>query len=144
MQFVITGFSVAGLKMAEKLLENFRFRQDVHVFPEKSIPLWEPILKAAYALLLPDPDSFTLVRACSSQVPVISIANGKEQAIPTEMAMIGDGESLGQMLMKIYKNETFRDELIREGIKKAAIDLELADTKTLWPKILNTLNEFSS
>lgn len=139
MQLVITGISDAFLQRVAGVLENFRLRHDVHVYHEKSIPDINLILQSAYALLLPFADNFIVANAYSCQVPVITGANGKEQpinkgiSIPADFA---DSQTIGDLLMKIYKNEAFRDQLIREGNLQLAHNKELADPKTLSQRII--------
>ncbi|PWT75039.1 MAG: hypothetical protein C5B59_09765 [Bacteroidetes bacterium] len=142
MQLVIGGLSNAGYKEVNDLLEGFRFRQDVHVLPENSNQRIREIQKGAYALLLPEASTFTLARAYASKVPVIENANAKDQPInkdPAPLTDFANSNLLGEQLMKIYKNESYRDQLIREGNNLQILHMQQADIKVFWKKITDLL-----
>ncbi len=122
MKLVLLGEPPSETDWAEKL-RTFRYREDVILIAQPEAPVHK-IISAAYALIhLPAGAYFrTLQFALCAGTPVITWPHEaiKEIAGASVCYCTGlPGESLAQNLIRIYKDEKMRSELISMGLELA-------------------------
>ena len=122
LQLVIKGFAAGGLR--EKL-ETYKYREDIQ-WRQPSADDGNDLVAGAYAAVLLF-DGYSLgqpvLDAWKSGVPVVGSTGGVFRELAGEAMLgvdIGDPASLASQLMSIYKDETLRDRLIRQGLTRVA------------------------
>ncbi len=123
MKLVLMGTPPPEKDWAEKL-RTYRYRSDVVVVPEETDPGEEQnYLSAAWALIHLPAATRTryLQKALCMGVPVITWPHAILKELAGDAAMYcsdAPGETLAQNLMRIYKDEKMRGELIKKGLDK--------------------------
>lgn len=125
MKLVLMGTPPPEKDWAEKL-NTYRYRSDVVVVPEETNPVEQQnYLSAAWALIHLPAATRTryLQQALCMGVPVITWPHAILKEVAGDAAMYckdTPGETLAQNLMRIYKDEKMRGELIKKGLEKTA------------------------
>jgi glycosyltransferase involved in cell wall biosynthesis len=123
MRLVMVGGSGVRERIAERL-ESYKYRQDVDWPAEGGR---QDLTGAAYAVVLPVEGSgigTTLLDRWKAGVPVIAASGGlwEEMAQGAVLGMApGDPASLAAQLMRIYKEEDLRTELIGKGFERLKV-----------------------
>jgi len=119
MQMLMAPFEKPGPDFLASL-NSYKYRDEVHII-DPAVFHWQEILRSAYAVLyLPDHDELGWLPGMTMEleVPLISTADsiGREWA---ENAVLwvqsSSPESVSGAMMQVYKDETFRSQLIEEG-----------------------------
>jgi 23S rRNA pseudoU1915 N3-methylase RlmH len=140
MQLVITG--VKGKKFSEKL-QGFKYRADVHLHDDLSETTFKKIWSAAYALLQPDINISALLNSFNMHVPVITpkkeypVEIGDDVVLYEEFA---ETENLAARLMLLYKEESWRNELIAKGVAISGQFSRQRQLSQLWDGVTKAIN----
>lgn len=121
-------------------LNSYKYRNDVVLV--SGVPDKEKarLMGAAYALIYPsNPEGFMMpvLNAMSSKLPVITAIEPLEGEITKGTVLNADGNqaSIADAMMRLYKDETLRDELIKKG-SAAISDLSWDKTASLlWAAV---------
>lgn len=113
-------------KAWQEKLQTFRYREDVVLINERTDPkqLYE-VFCSAYGLIhLPkEPQLGTLQQAMAADVPVITAPKSAIKEMAGDAVFYctdAPGESLAHHMMRLYKDERLRADLIAKGKQKAA------------------------
>lgn len=127
-------------------LKTYKYRNDVvmtgYVAEEELVK----IIGSAYALVYPslfEGFGVPVLEAMQSSVPVITTAGSSMQEIAKDAALYadaGDHNDIADKMMRIYKDENLRNELIQKGKKIAAQYSWDKTTDLLWQGILKAIN----
>jgi glycosyltransferase involved in cell wall biosynthesis len=133
MRLVLTG-GMGSPKVIMERLKTYKYRQDVDWsvgYPDGGTTALADgtaeLAGAAYAVLLPVEGSslgLTLLNAWKSGVPVIAVDGGlmEEMAQGAVLGMAsGDPASMAGQMMRIYKEEDLRKELIGKGFERLKV-----------------------
>ncbi len=127
-------------------LETYKYRQDIHWYGLVEGGL--PLMQAAYALVFPFEKKtlgVPVLNAWKAEVPVIIGRDTGLQELAGDGALVADTvdpASLAGQLMKIYKDEGLRKNLIENGLSRvAAFNLQLT-LDEIW-KGLNRTTPYS-
>lgn len=133
-----------SIDYAEKL-QTYKYREDVTVIRkvrEEELPV---LVASSYAMIcLDQEESFTMppVEAMQCRIPVIVPASKLMREWYDDAVLYTDGSNvndIAEKMMQLYKDETFRKELIRKGdemLKKYSWD-QVADG--WWQSILKAV-----
>jgi glycosyltransferase involved in cell wall biosynthesis len=147
MQLLLTGGIKGSAGVIRQRLETYKYREDVHW--HENGPATEAglaaeggrVSRAAYAALLLF-DGYTLgaplLNAWAAAVPVIATDGSLLQEIAGDAvfpAAVGDSASLAAQLMRIYKDENGRMDLIRRGLDRRAAYSRRGSIDALWEGI---------
>lgn len=110
----------ADLPISVPNLSTYKFRDDVQIIHPDSMEKSDAIIGAAYAAVyLPEIDQVGTagLRALACGVPLITSSSAFQRAVFNDAALYTelDEKTLGTQLMKIYKDESERKQLIQEG-----------------------------
>jgi glycosyltransferase involved in cell wall biosynthesis len=139
MKLVLMGTPPPEKDWTEKL-RTYRYRADVVLVPEETDPAeQQKYLSAAWSLIHLPAATRTryLQKALCMGIPVITWPHAILKELAGNAAMYcsdGPGETLAQNLMRMYKDEKLRSELIKKGLEKRA---DWKEVKVL-EKILET------
>ena len=147
MQLILTGAINGSAGMVRQRLKTYKYREDVHW--QENGPATEAGLaaeagklsRAAYAaLLLFDGHTLgaPLLNAWAAGVPVIATDGSLLQEIAGDAALLagaGDSASLAAQLMRIYKDENGRMDLIRRGLDRRGAYSRRGSIDALWEGI---------
>jgi glycosyltransferase involved in cell wall biosynthesis len=139
MQLLLTGGVNGSAGVIRQRLETYKYREDVHWQdgPAEN----EEVSHAAYAaLLLFDGHTLgaSLLNAWTAGVPVITAEDSLLQEIAGDAALLAsakDPASLAAQLMRIYKDENGRMDLIRKGFDRRGAYSREGTLNTLWEGI---------
>lgn len=118
MKLVITGKIILPAGDWQEKMATYKHREDVVFKSGLDKAEYAELLAGAYAfihLAINDSDVFPLLAAMQSHTPIIAFANKKIQEYAdgaVAWAVGNEQENLGQKMIKIYKDETFRSQLI--------------------------------
>ena len=124
-------------------LETFRFREDVVILEDPSAETRAKIQAAAYAMV--DPSLYAgfgmnFSDAMRAETPVICSDIKAFQETAGEAAAFfeaGNSDALAEQLKKIYKDETWRQDLIEKG-KERSRQYSFEDSAAqFWQEIIN-------
>jgi glycosyltransferase involved in cell wall biosynthesis len=124
LQLVLAGRKPLPESKFNRLLEAYKYRQDIHWC--ESGDMEKRLTGAAYALLLPFETKtvgIPLLNAWKAEVPVIIEKNSGLRDMAGEGVLVadkGDPTSLAGHLMAVYKDEEMRKDLIAKGRQRAA------------------------
>jgi glycosyltransferase involved in cell wall biosynthesis len=141
MQLILTGAINRSAGMVRQRLKTYKYREDVHW--QEDLPTAEAgqLSRAAYAaLLLFDGHTLgaPLLNAWAAAVPVITMDGSLLQEIAGDAALLagaGDPASLAAQLMRIYKDENGRMDLIRRGFDRRGAYSRRGSIDVLWEGI---------
>lgn len=106
-------------------LKSYKYREDVLLtgyLPEDELAA---LTASAYALVYPsyfEGFGLPVAEAMQSGVPVITTAHSAMQEVAGEAALYADPDniqSIADQLMRIYKDEPLRHELVQKGLERA-------------------------
>ena len=126
MKLVLMGTPPPEKDWKEKL-HTYRYKSDVVVVPEETDPsIQQQYLSAAWALIhLPTATRTRyLQKALCMGVPVITWPHPILVELAGDVAMYCSdtpGETLAQNLMRMYKDEKMRGDLIKKGLEKSVV-----------------------
>jgi len=138
MQLLLTGGINGSTETIRQRLETYKYREDVHWQEDRSTAEGGRVSRAAYAaLLLFDGQTLgaPLLNAWTAGVPVIAADGGLLQEIAGDAALLadaGDPASLAAQLMRIYKDENGRMDLIRRGFDRRGAYSRRGSIDALW------------
>jgi glycosyltransferase involved in cell wall biosynthesis len=138
MQLLLTGGINGSTETIRQRLETYKYRQDVHWQEDRSAAEGGRVSCAAYAvLLLFDGQTLgaPLLNAWAAGVPVIAADGGLLQEIAGDAALLadaGDPTSLAAQLMRIYKDENGRMDLITRGLDRRGAYSRRGSIDALW------------
>jgi len=138
MQLLLTGGINGSAGVIRQRLETYKYREDVHWQEDRSAAEGGRVSRAAYAaLLLFDGQTLgaSLLNAWAAGVPVIAANGGLLQEIAGDAALLadaGDPASLAAQLMRIYKDENGRMDLIRRGLDRHGAYSRRGSIDALW------------
>ena len=124
MQLILTGAVNGSAGLVRERLKTYKYREDVHWLEDRPAAEVGQLSRAAYAaLLLFDGQTLgaPLLNAWAAAVPVITMDGSLLQEIADDAALragAGDPASLAAQLMRIYKDENGRMDLIRRGLDR--------------------------
>jgi hypothetical protein len=140
MQLILTG-EINGAGVVRQRLETYKYREDVHWQEDRPTAEVRQLSRAAYAILLLF-DGHTLgaplLNAWAAGVPVIAADGSLLQEIAGDAALpagAGDPASLAAQLMRIYKDENGRMDLIRRGLDRRGAYTRRGSIDALWEGI---------
>lgn len=125
MPVILAGPATDYTPAFEKMLETYKYRSDVSVFPNIAEDEWKEMVAGAYALLWPSDgsaDAWPLEWAFHAGTPVISTDLPEIREICAGAALLsapGDLDQMAHNLMILYKDETLRARLIEKGRERA-------------------------
>ena len=153
MQLLLTGGINGSADVIRQRLETYKYREDVHwqdgpaadggLSADGGLAAADSgrVNRAAYAVLLLF-DGHTLgaplLNAWAAGVPVIAADGGLLQEIAGDAALpagAGDPASLAAQLMRIYKDENGRMDLIRRGLDRRGAYSRRGSIDALWEGI---------
>jgi glycosyltransferase involved in cell wall biosynthesis len=138
MQLLLTGGINGSAETIRQQLETYKYRGDVHWQEDRSAAEGGRVSRAAYAaLLLFDSQTLgaSLLNAWAAGVPVIAANGGLLQEIAGDAALLadaGDPASLAAQLMRIYKDENGRMDLVRKGLDRRDAYSRRGSVDALW------------
>jgi glycosyltransferase involved in cell wall biosynthesis len=141
MQLLLTGGINGSAGVIRQRLETYKYREDVHWQEDGPAAEDGRVSRAAYAaLLLFDGHTLgaPLLNAWAAGVPVIAADGSLLQEIAGDAALpagAGDPASLAAQLMRIYKDETGRMDLIRRGLDRRGAYSRRRSIDALWEGI---------
>lgn len=126
MRLVLTGQlgKRAAADRINELLQTYKYRQEIDWAVGAGENARLPLVGAAYAVLLPAGRSSlgtTLLNTWKAGVPVIAVSGGVPESMAQGAilsAVRGDPASLAAQLMRIYKEEDLRKDLIGKGFER--------------------------
>jgi glycosyltransferase involved in cell wall biosynthesis len=141
MQLLLTGEINGSAGVVRQRLETYKYREDVH-WQEDGLPAeGDQLTRAAYAVLLLF-DGHTLGAplrsAWAAGVPVIAAGGSLLQEMAGDAALVaaaGDPASLAAQLMRIYKDENGRMDMIRRGLDRRGGYSRRGSIDALWEGI---------
>jgi len=129
----------------EKSLAGYKYRSDVKfndVTHEAEAAL---ITAAAYAVVLPfntNENFIAALNAMRSGVPVIALKKSAINEVAKDAALYAETETtkeVGEKMMQVYTNESYRFKLIEKGKQVAATYTNEKAAEILWQSIVNVL-----
>ena len=141
MQLFLTGRIKGSAGVIRERLETYKYREDVHWQEDGPAVEGGKVSRAAYAaLLLFDGNTLgaSLLNAWAAAVPVITMDGSLLQEIAGDAALLagaGDPASLAAQLMRIYKDENGRMDLIRRGLDRRGAYSRRGSIDALWEGI---------
>ena len=141
MQLLLTGGINGSAAVIRQRLETYKYREDVHWQEDRPTAEVRQLSRAAYAVLLLF-DGHTLgaplLNAWAAGVPVIVADGSLLQEIAGDAALPAgarDPASLAAQLMRIYKDENGRMDLIRRGLDRRGAYSRRGSIDALWEGI---------
>lgn len=129
----------------EKSLAAYKYRNDVKFIDIKDQQEQVLITASAYAVVLPfhtNENIIAALKAMRSGVPVIAVRNSVVSEVAEDAALYAETETtkdIGEKMMQVYKDESYRLKLIEKGKQVAAIHTDEKSSETLWQSILKAL-----
>ena len=146
MKLVLAGRLASKHSSFPEKLKTYKFRNDVIVTGYLEENELVKLMGAAYALVYPsflEGFGVPVLEAMQCNVPVITSANSAMQEIAEDAALYADPanyEDIADKMMRIYKDEKLRQELINKGqpiISKYTWD---KTAELLWQTILRAID----
>lgn len=131
MPLLLAGASTDYTPTLEKLLETYKYRGDVTIYPDLAEEELKELVGGAYALLFPTgPDGRAVTSgeawpvewAFSAGVPVLGTDSPALTELTAGAALLsahGDIDQQAHALMMVYKDENLRNGLISKGFERA-------------------------
>ena len=145
MKLVIAGNVALGYTSFTEKLKEYKYRNDVVMKNNVTENETAEILGAAYAFINPslyEGIGTSVLDAMHCHVPVIVTSGSAMQEIASDAALFADPENipdLAAQMMTIYKDETFRTNLIEKGKLIAAKNKWDTSAELLWHSIENAM-----
>lgn len=129
----------------EKSLVDYKYRNDVTFIDTKDRQEQVLITASAYAVVLPFNNNENLtgaLNAMRSGVPVIAVKNSVVNEVAEDAPLYAGTEAIkdmGEKMMQIYTDESYRFKLIEIGKKVAATYTDEKAVGIVWQSILRVL-----
>ena len=129
----------------EKTLSSYKYRNDVKFIHAENSNEEAIITAAAYAVILPfntNQDMFAALIAMQTGVPVIATVDSIVSEIADNAAAYAESvtaKDIGDKMISVYTNESYRSELINRGITIAATYTHERTADILWQSIMKAL-----
>lgn len=142
MKLVFTGTPAADYSSFVKDLQTYRFREDVLFTGPLSVDERVSLTAGAYALVYPsayEGMAHPVLEALQSGVPVICSPGSAAEEIAGEAALYadpGDFNDTAEKMILLYKDESRRSTLIRDGLAIAGKYDGAAADRLLWEYII--------
>ncbi len=126
MKLVLAGRLAWKYEAFTKSLQSYKYRNDVVMTGYVEEAELARIIGSAYGLIYPslfEGFGVPVLEAMRCEVPVITSAGSAMQEIAGDAAVYADAEShtaIADRMMRLYKDEQLRKELIQKGRKLAA------------------------
>lgn len=126
LKLVIAGEAEEKYTAFEKALSTYKYRSDVVLTGYLNGPELARVTAAAYAVVHPslyEEVATPVAEALQAGVPVVAATGTAATEIAGEAALYADPEtpaSIADQLMRLYKDERLRTQMIRAGLEKAA------------------------
>lgn len=126
----------------DKSLSSYKYRSDIKLVGTKKDRA--AITATAYAVLVPfdsKDDIFTALNSMQAGVPVIAKKNTVISELAGDAVLYAEEEvkDVGDKLMQLYKDETYRSLLIEKGRSLAATFTPEKTAELLWQSIMKGL-----
>jgi len=144
MKLVLAGRLAWQYETFTKSLQSYKYRNDVVMTGYVEEAELARIIGSAYGLIYPslfEGFGVPVLEAMRCEVPVITSAGSAMQEIAGDAALYADAEShtaIAEKMMRLYKDEQLRKELIQKGRKLAATYTWDKTAKLLWQTIEKT------
>jgi glycosyltransferase involved in cell wall biosynthesis len=141
MQLILTGEINGSAGVVRQRLETYKYREDVHWQEDWPTVEVRQLSRAAYAILLLFNGHILgapLLNAWAAGVPVIAAEGGLLQEIAGDAALLAaaaDPAALATQLMRIYKDENGRMDVIRRGFDRRGTYSRDRSLGILWEGI---------
>jgi len=128
-------------------LKSYKYREDVVMTGYLEDEELAKLTAAAYAMVYPslfEGFGLPVIEAMRSGVPVITSAGTAMEEIATGAALLADPvnhQSIAEQMMRVYKDENLRDQLIQKGIQVAEKYNWERSAALLWELIIKTNNQ---
>jgi len=129
----------------EKILSNYRYRNDVKFIQAKTRNDEAMVIAAAYAVVLPfdtKEDMFAALNAMQAGVPVITVADSAVNEITGNAAVYAETattKDIGETMIKLYTDENYRLDLIERGKTIVATFTQERSAGLLWTSVRRAL-----
>jgi len=135
-------FLTEASSIFEKSLSSYKYRSDIKLVGTKKDQA--AITAAAYAVLLPFDSNgaiFAALNSMQSGVPVIAKKNAVISEVAGDAVLYAENEvkDVGDKMMQLYKDETYRSLLIEKGRSLAATLTPEKTAELLWQSIMKSL-----
>jgi glycosyltransferase involved in cell wall biosynthesis len=126
LKLVIAGAAEENYTAFEKALSTYKYRSDVVLTGYLEGPELARVTAAAYGVVYPslyEEVATPVAEALQAGVPVVAATGTAATEIAGDAALYADPEtpaSIADQLMRLYKDERLRTQLIRAGLEKAA------------------------
>jgi len=144
MKLVLAGRLAWQFETFTKSLQSYKYRNDVVMTGYVEEAELARIIGSAYGLIYPslfEGFGVPVLEAMRCEVPVITSAGSAMQEMAGDAALYADAEShtaIAEKMMRLYKDEQLRKELIQKGRKLAATYTWDKTAKLLWQTIEKT------
>ena len=145
MKLVLAGRLARKYDSFPDKMKSYKYRNDVVLIGYLEEAEMVKIMGAAYALVYPsllEGFGVPVLEAMQCHVPVITSVNSSMQEIAGEAALYADPanhEDIAEKMMRIYKDEKLRDELISCGNKVVSRYSWDKTAELLWQAILRAV-----
>ena len=145
MQLLIAGRLAWDYEQFSESLKTYKYRQDVQLLGYLPQDQLASITAAAYALVYPsffEGFGVPIVEAMQSGVPVITSNTSSMPEIAGSAALLADPHSisdLAEQMMRIFKDESLRNELIQKGFEQSNKFSWDKTADLLWESILQAV-----
>ncbi|RFM30475.1 glycosyltransferase family 4 protein [Deminuibacter soli] len=125
MKLVIVGDTPGKYAAELDMLDTYKYRSDVEMLDPQNTQTMAQLVAGAYAVVHPssyEDIGMQALEAMASGVPVIAADAGAIPELCGDAALYapaGDVEALGQQMIKVYKDESLREQAIEKGKQRA-------------------------
>ena len=129
----------------EKSLAGYKYRDDVKFVDINDMKELALITASAYAVVLPfntNDNMIAALNAMRSGVPVIAVKNAVVNEVAEDAVLYaetGAPKDIGEKMMQVYTDESFRFKLIEKGKQVTTIYTGEKSAEVLWQSILKVL-----
>ena len=124
-------------------LQSYKYRSDVVVLEEPGPALFQEVVSAAYAAFLPYsyiPNYEPVLQMMQAGIPLVTAASPAiSDLFDDAVAMVRPNlpEDLSEKMIRLYKNETDRSELLQKGMERSANFTVEKQARQFWDVLLN-------
>ena len=146
MKLVLAGRLAWKYESFTKSLKTYKYRNDVVMTGYLNEEELVKIIGAAYALVYPsffEGFGVPVLEAMHCNIPAITSSNSSMQEIAKDAALFADAgnhNDIADKMMRIYKDENLRNELIQKGKHIAQLYNWDKTAELLWQTILEAVN----
>ncbi len=107
-------------------LDSYKFKDDVVLLPPQHLDTMAKIVASSYAVLQPasyEDTGLQAIEAMACEVPVVAAGTGALPELCGDAALFTDAtdaNTIGQQMIRIYKDENLRNTLIQKGRIRSA------------------------